>query len=116
MEKKEKYKPLTPNRKSNDGPGVYTGIVLVANAVERTPPYVEDVVPGSPADKAKLKPDDLIVYVDGLPVGDINTFNDIAGRYHPNQTVKLEIQRDRKLQTDLAEAGETEDQEAAAKK
>jgi serine protease Do len=98
VQKKEKYRPLDPGKK-NEGPGVYTGIILVADPVERTPPYVEDVVPGSPADKAQLKPDDLIVYVDGLPVGDIHTFKDLLGRYHPNQTVKLEIQRDRKLQT-----------------
>ncbi len=99
VQKKEKYKPLDPGKKGNEGPGVYTGIILVANPVERTPPYIDDVVPGSPADKAQLKPDDLIVYVDGLPVGDIHTFKDVLGRYHPNQTVRLEIQRDRKLQT-----------------
>jgi serine protease Do len=98
VEKKEKYKPLTLGKK-NEGPGVYTGILLVADPVERTPPYVEEVVPGSPADKAKLQPDDLIVYVDGVLVGDIHTYNEILSRYHPNQTVKLEIQRDRKLQT-----------------
>lgn len=98
VEKKEKYKPLTPGKK-NEGPGVFTGIMLVADPVERTPPYIEDVVPGSPADKAKLQPDDLIVYIDGVLVGDIHTFNEALSRYHPNQTVKLEIQRDRKLQT-----------------
>jgi serine protease Do len=98
VEKKEKYKPLTPGKK-NEGPGVYTGILLVADPVERTPPYIEEVVPGSPADKAKLQPDDLIVYIDGVLVGDIHTFNEVLSRYHPNQTVKLEIQRDRKLQT-----------------
>ena len=98
LEKKEKYKPLAPPKK-NEGAGVYTGILLVADPVERTPPFVEDVVPGSPADTAKLQPDDLIVYVDGVLVGDIRAFNDVLSRYHPNQTVKLEIQRDRKLQT-----------------
>jgi S1-C subfamily serine protease len=98
LEKKEKYKPLTLPKK-NEGPGVYTGILLVADPVERTPPFIEDVVPGSPADKAKLQPDDLIVYVDGVLVGDIRAYQDVLARYHPNQTVKLEIQRDRKLQT-----------------
>ena len=98
LEKKEKYKPLTLPKK-NEGPGVYTGIILVADPVERTPPFIEDVVPGSPADNAKLQADDLIVYVDGILVGDIHAYNDVLSRYHPNQTVKLEIQRDRKLQT-----------------
>jgi serine protease Do len=37
------------------------GIVLVPDVLERTPPYVEQVRPGSPAEKAGLRPDDLIV-------------------------------------------------------
>jgi S1-C subfamily serine protease len=37
------------------------GIVLVPDVVERTPPYVDAVVPNSPAAKAGLQPDDLVV-------------------------------------------------------
>jgi serine protease Do len=77
----------------------FHGIVLVPNVVERTPPYIEEVIPGSPADKAKLKPDDLIVYIDGLPVPDINTFNTILAGYGPGGEPKLEIQRGDKLTT-----------------
>ncbi|HWG44601.1 MAG TPA: trypsin-like peptidase domain-containing protein [Gemmataceae bacterium] len=116
VEKKEKYKPLTVDKKGNEGPGVYTGILLVADPVERTPPYIEDVVPGSPADKAKLRPDDLIVYVDGLQVGDIHTLKEVLSRYHPNQTVKLEIQRDRKLQTVSLTLEKPKTKKAAPKK
>jgi S1-C subfamily serine protease len=39
------------------------GIVLVPDAVERTPPYVDQVVPGSPAARAGVRPDDLVVLV-----------------------------------------------------
>jgi serine protease Do len=115
IEKKEKYKPLTPGKK-NEGPGVYTGLVLVADPVERTPPYIEEVLPDSPADKAKLQPDDLIVYIDGVLVGDIHTFNEVLSRYHPNQTVKLEIQRDRKLQTITLTLEKPKAKKPAAKK
>ncbi len=73
-------------------------------------------MPGSPADKAKLQPDDLIVYVDGILVGDIHTYHDILSRYHPNQTVKLEIQRDRKLQTITLTLEKPKTKKPAAKK
>ena len=37
------------------------GIVLVPDVLERTPPYVDRVLPGSPAARAGMKPDDLII-------------------------------------------------------
>ena len=76
---KEKYKPAAKPKEA--GGGGYTGIILVPNPVERTPPYVEDVLPNSPAEKAGLKPDDLIVYVDGLPVISINAYKEMIERY-----------------------------------
>src|SRR3972149_197151 len=39
------------------------GIVLVPDVLQRTPPYVEYAYPGSPAEKAGIRPDDLIVLV-----------------------------------------------------
>jgi serine protease Do len=98
VEKKEKYKPIERKEK-RDGSGGYHGIVLVPNVVEHTPPYVEEVQPGSPAEKAGLRPDDLIVYVDGLPVNDINSFRELLLRYQPNMQIKLEVQRGKKLNT-----------------
>ena len=94
---KEKYNPLPKRDKLVYN--AYTGLVLVPNVVERTPPYVEDVVPGSPADKAGLKPDDLIVYVDGLPIPDIVTLNQVLAGSAPETEVKLEVQRGDKLVT-----------------
>jgi serine protease Do len=98
VEKKENYKPIVTKKEKIKGGG-YTGIVLVPNVVERTPPYVEDVVAGSPAAKAGLKPDDLIVYVDGLPVISIQMYNDLVDRYRPDESMKLEIRRGDKLQS-----------------
>jgi S1-C subfamily serine protease len=37
------------------------GIVLVPDVMERTPPYIDRVLPDSPAAKAGIRPDDLIV-------------------------------------------------------
>jgi serine protease Do len=99
IEKKEGYQPIDPNRKGAEGGGGFTGIVLVPNVVDRTPPYVEEVLPDSPAAKAGLKPDDLIVYIDGLPVVSIQTYKEIMDRYRPDMEAKLEIRRGEKLQT-----------------
>jgi serine protease Do len=98
VEKKDRYKPVERKEK-HDGAGGYHGIVLVPNVVEHTPPYVEDVYPDSPADKAGIKPDDLIVYIDGLPVNDVNSFQELLSRYQPNMQIKLEVQRGKKLTT-----------------
>ena len=35
--------------------------MLIPDVLERTPPYVDHVRPGSPADAADIRPDDLIV-------------------------------------------------------
>ena len=37
------------------------GIMLVPDVLERTPAFVDRVLPGSPADKAGVRPDDLIL-------------------------------------------------------
>ena len=39
------------------------GIVLIPDVLERTPPYVDHVRPGSPAAAAGIRPDDLILLV-----------------------------------------------------
>jgi S1-C subfamily serine protease len=41
------------------------GLVLVPDVVTRTPPYIDRVIPDSPADRAGLRPDDLIVSING---------------------------------------------------
>ena len=53
------------------------GIVFVPNVLPRTPPYIDRVINGSPAHKAKLQPDDLVVYVDGEPIYSIQAFKDM---------------------------------------
>jgi serine protease Do len=92
------YKPTARAEKAA-GEGAFHGIVLVPNVVERTPPYVEDTLPGSPAAAAGLRPDDLIVYVDGEPAPSIAAFRAIMARTHPGQVVKLEVRRGERLET-----------------
>lgn len=98
IEKKEAYKPVTKANKALGGGG-YCGIFYVPNVVDRTPPYIEYLEPGSPAQKAGLLPDDLIVYVDGLPVVSITSLQELMLKYRPQDRVQLEIRRGDKLQT-----------------
>jgi serine protease Do len=77
--------------------GGYHGIVLVPNAVSATPPYVEEVRPGSPAAEAGLRPDDLIVYVDGELIPHITMFRDYMKQVGPGMEIKLDVQRANKL-------------------
>jgi serine protease Do len=82
-----------------DGLGAYSGIILVPNAVSTTPPYVDEVIPGSPASKAKLQPDDLIVYVDGELVQTVKAFKEILKLSSPGTLLQLEVQRGMELKT-----------------
>jgi serine protease Do len=86
-------------RTKEKGPGGYHGIVLVPNVVQTTPAYVEEVVPGSPAAQAGLRPDDLIVYVEGELVPSIKAFREIIRQTRPGTVLRLEVQRGNRLQT-----------------
>jgi S1-C subfamily serine protease len=93
------YKEYTGKKRVKEGHDVYHGIVLVANAVSVTPPYVEEVIPGSPAAKAKLQPDDLIVYIDGELVQSVKAFRELVRQTSPGTVLQLEIQRGNQLKT-----------------
>jgi len=98
VERKENYKPA-PKLANKDKADNYHGMTLVANVVELTPPYVEDVAPNSPAARAGLQPDDLIVYINGEQIGNINDLEKLFGRIRPEEKVTLEVRRGDKLQT-----------------
>ncbi len=92
-----KYKQSDDRDKGKKDKGGYHGIVFVVNAVPSTPPYVEEVVANSPAAAAKLRPDDLIVYVDGFLVSSIKGFRELLRQKGPDDLVKLEVQRGSRL-------------------
>jgi serine protease Do len=56
---------------------------------------VLDVTPGSPADKAGVKPDDVIVGVDGQSMRDNSEISGYVATRSPGTTVRLQIFRDR---------------------
>jgi len=95
------YKPKPPPA-TVTGPHGYHGLVLVPDAVERTPPFVEDVSPGSPAAKAGFRVDDLIVYVNGEKITSIKEFRQLVDKAQPGTLFKLEVRRgDRLVSLDL---------------
>ena len=67
---------------------------------------IADVVKGSPADKAGVKPGDVVVSLSGKPVTDGNQLTRDVGTIPPGQTVKLEVIREskpRQVEVKLAE-------------
>ncbi len=91
------YKIIKSHAKDEKGPGVYHGMVFVPSVIPQTPAFIDRVVKGSPAAKAGLKPDDLIIYMDGEPVYSIKQFKDMVLKITPGTKVQLEIRRGEKL-------------------
>jgi serine protease Do len=77
----------------SDGPGGFHGIKFVPNVLERTPPYVDELIANSPAVKAGVKVNDLVSFIDGEPIYSIRAFADYMRRTRPGMTVRLEVRR-----------------------
>jgi serine protease Do len=92
-----KYKQSTIVKREDKGG--HHGMILVVNAVSSTPPYVEEVTAGSPAAKAGMRPDDLILYVEGESVPTINVFRETLKQFGPNDEITLQFQRGNKLES-----------------
>jgi serine protease Do len=57
--------------------------------------YITQVVPGSPADQAGLKPFDYLYGMDDEPFTDDRDFHDRMDEYQPGDKVSLQFQRAR---------------------
>jgi serine protease Do len=75
------------------------GLVPVPNVVERTPAYVDVVQPGSPAQKAGLLPDDLIVFVGDRLIPSCRVLEEEFGRLEAGDTLRLVVRRGERLHT-----------------
>ncbi|HEV3138123.1 MAG TPA: trypsin-like peptidase domain-containing protein [Pirellulales bacterium] len=73
------------------------GIVLVPDVLERTPPYVDEVRPGSPGEHAGLKPDDLIVFVGENLVHSCKGFREELARLERDAELRLVLMRGQEL-------------------
>jgi serine protease Do len=73
------------------------GVHLVPDFLPRTPPFVETVRPASPAAKAGVKPDDLILFVNGRVVSSSKLLIDELTFIDRLDAVRLTIQRGQEL-------------------
>jgi serine protease Do len=73
------------------------GLVMVPDVLERTPPYVDEVRPGSLAAHAGLKPDDLIVFVNDRLVASCKSLAGELEYIDRIDRVKLSITRGSEL-------------------
>jgi serine protease Do len=73
------------------------GIVLVPDVLARTPPYIDAVLPKSAAARAGLKPDDLVVFVQGEPTASCAAVNEQIARREKFEAVRISVLRDGQL-------------------
>lgn len=78
-------RPLNPRR---------LGIVLVPDLLDRTPAYVESLVPDSPAARAGLTRDDLLIAVNGRAVASRAAVELALGELAAGDPVRLTVVRD----------------------
>lgn len=75
------------------------GMLLVPDIVFRTPAYIDEVLPGSVAEQAKLQPDDLIVFLNGKVVNSVRTLQAELNLLQPGQDAEFVIRRGSELIT-----------------
>ena len=74
-------------------PGYHGVRILRAGINRATPAYVDRVVPGSPAAKAGLRSDDLVLKIDRMRVKSWKGFSRMMARYRAGETVQLTVKR-----------------------
>ena len=75
------------------------GIVLVPKVVSRTPPYIDRVIPGSAADRAGLRVDDLVIEVNGRMTPSSTEVDQALEYVDRDAKLNLTIQRGREFKS-----------------
>jgi S1-C subfamily serine protease len=73
------------------------GLVLVPDVLARTPPYIDSVFPNSPAARAGLRPDDLVVFIAGEPTASCKAVAEVIARQERFDDVSVSVLRDGEL-------------------
>jgi len=91
--------PVISRPETTKGPSGKHGVVLVPDVLRHTPSYVDSVKASSPAAKAGLAPDDLILFIEEEFIGTCRNFRKTMGKYKPGDTVNLLVKRDQEILT-----------------
>lgn len=84
----------------------YVGIKVSSLGYRHVAAFVERVRPGSPADQAGIKPDDLIMAIDGRRIADADAYREALGQALPGQTMQFTIKRGPRVLTIAVTIGE----------
>ncbi|MFG0286820.1 MAG: S1C family serine protease [Rhodopirellula sp. JB044] len=87
--------PLLARDKSHNASTL--GMKLIPDVLETTPVYVDALTPNGPASRADLRPDDLILLVNGRRITHQRAFRDQLRRIDRRDNVTLTIQRENEI-------------------
>jgi serine protease Do len=73
------------------------GIRLVPDVLAKTPPFIDAVRPDSPAARAGLQPDDLVLFVNNAVVSSCSSVLDELSLIDRIDAVRLTVQRGQEL-------------------
>lgn len=73
------------------------GIIPLPDVLDQTPAYIDGVAPGSPAEKAGVKADDLVMFVDDQLVQNLAQFRRELARWPAEKPVSLLVLRGGRL-------------------
>ena len=75
------------------------GVILVPQIVVRTPAYLEAVLPETPAARAGLKPDDLILFLNDRIVGSCREWEELLSACSKADRLRIVVRRSGRLHT-----------------
>lgn len=73
------------------------GLVMVPDVLETTPAYIDHVITGSTAARAQLRPDDLVLLVNGKRVDSQRTLRNLLRTIDRRDDVEVTIRRDSEI-------------------
>jgi serine protease Do len=84
------------------------------NLKDESGALVGDVTPGGPADKAGIKPGDIIIEFDGKPIKEMNELPRLVAAVPAGKTVEVKVLRDGKPMTFKVQIQDLDDRQVAA--